>query len=103
MTSKMRLFQVSLDRGRSHPESGKWVTGVMNLNGKAPDYGGLNNLALVASGGDEAYIHAEVTNGMKTKYEKDVSVEEVTKNSLIAKHSIWTEVVEGYFSFVDLQ
>lgn len=99
----MKLFQVSLKQGRSHPESGKWVTAIMGLNGRAPDYGGLNNVALVASAGDENYVHAEATIGMKKKHEKDVIVEEVTKKTLVNEHAVWRELVEGYFSYVDVQ
>ncbi len=79
------------------------MSGIIGLNGKAPDYGGLNNLALVASGGDATFVHNEVTAKMKKKHEKDVTVEEVTKSSLAGKHSIWEDLANGYFSFVDLQ
>lgn len=97
----MRLFQIKLAQGRSHPENGKWVGNVSILNGKAPDYGGLNNLALVASGGDETYVHVESTKKMRKK--RDVEVEEVTTASLQGRHAIWQDLVATYFSYVSLK
>ncbi|MGO8096685.1 hypothetical protein [Rhizobium leguminosarum] len=101
--ANQKLFQVTLSKGRSHAEFGKWLANMMRMNGRAPDYGGLNNVALLATGGDEVFVRSEATLGMSAKFRKDVVVEEVTKKSANAEHSHWSELIEGYFSYVDLK
>lgn len=92
------LYEVRLDKGRSHPEHSVFHENVSALNGKSGDFGGINAVCVISHRVDEKTLHLLCTNGMNSK--DDVSVEEITKKTLDDPddaHHIFTDLIEKYF------
>lgn len=95
---KKHLYEVSILRGRSHSEHGKFLTNVMDLIAKSPDFAGINNVCLIAHHMDQDTVHLLCTDRMRKK--KDVEVVEITKSSLVSSdshHAIYTQLINDYF------
>ena len=93
------LYEVCLEGGRSHPKFQKFLNNVNDLNGKAPDYGGINNLCIVSHHMDEVTVKTLCCEGLK-RHEDDVTVTEITKQTLSSSnshHRIYTDLLESYF------
>lgn len=90
-----RIYVVELDRGRSHPEWYAFSTAVSDLNGKAPDYGGINKTVLIGTHHDLATLKMMVTTDMEDR--SAVLIEEITTATLKANHRPYTSLVESYY------
>lgn len=94
----MHLYEVCLERGRSNPEHHKFYENVLELKAKQPDFGGINNMCIISHHMDPRTIHVLCSTGMKNK--SDVTVEEITKETLDPEngiHKMHTDLVEKYF------
>lgn len=92
------LYVVTLIRGRSNPDYAAFHKNVMRLNGKSPDYGGINNVCLISHHMDADTVHLLCSDGVND--EGQIAVEEITKASLNDKsgrHRVFTDLVENYF------
>jgi hypothetical protein len=74
-----------------------FFSNITRLNGKAPDYAGINNIALVSHHMDANTVHNLCIEGFNERAWKDVIVEEITKKSLDKEHIIFYDIVEDYF------
>lgn len=90
-----RIYVVEIRRGKSHPEWALFHSAVSERNGKTPDYGGINNTALIGTHVDGQTLHMLLTDGMNAA--SDVTVQEVTTRSLEGDHGRYLELVESYF------
>ncbi len=93
------LYEVSFNRGRSNPEHGIFLRNVMELNAKAPDYGGINNLCLISHHMDLGTVYELCAEGLK-KSRADLSVVEITKKTFASPnstHRLHTDLIENYF------
>ena len=93
-----RLYKVEIERGSSHPEFGKFLTNVSSRNGKAPDFGGITKVAVVKDVVDPITLKGILTEKIRRK--GDVTVEEITTESLKGSHRPYLDLVE-YFSRYD--
>lgn len=92
-----RLYLVSIASGRGHPEFGQFLTNVMKLNGKAPDFSGIVRVALVRHVVDASTLHVVLTENIRRK--EDVAVEEVTAESLNERHRVYSDTVEHFRTY----
>jgi hypothetical protein len=72
----------------------------MRLNGKSPDYSGIQNLCVIGHHMDASTIQMLCAEGFKRGTKGDVTIVEITKISLESSsghHRIFTELVEKYF------
>ncbi|WP_136256551.1 hypothetical protein [Metallibacterium scheffleri] len=93
------LYEVSLERGRDNPAFSAFLKNAMNLNGKAPDFGGISRVCLVSHHMDIDTIRLLFEEGLK-KSKSDLSVEEITKDSLeslTGHHRIYTDTIKNLF------
>ena len=93
------LYEVCLTRGRSNPEYQKFYGNVTNLNAKAPDFGGINNVCIVSHHIDAATVQVLCSDGLR-KSRDDVTVTEITKESLASPsghHRLFLDLIENYF------
>lgn len=93
-----RIYEVRLERGRSNPEHPTFHTNVSNLNAKAPDFGGINNICIISHHMDEKTVHMLCSSGMDDR--DKVVVEEITKKTLNSKngaHKIHTDLINNCF------
>ncbi|MEJ6791080.1 hypothetical protein BrevBR_16170 [Brevundimonas sp. BR2-1] len=90
-----RLYVASLQGGNSHPEWSSFYHNVSHLNGKSPDYGGINNVAVFSSHHDPAtalfLCREDLTD------EKSVEVHEITAATLLSDHWFYRQLVQDYF------
>ena len=90
-----RLFVVIIRGGREHKNWLKFIENVdVNLKGKSPDYGS-SATRIVSHHMDSNTVHILCTERMKKK--SDVTVEEITKETLNGVHAQFMEIVESYF------
>ena len=92
------IYEVCLTQGRSNSDHGHFYENVMNLNAKSPDFGGINNVCVISHHLDASTIHMLCSEGLKN--ENDVTVEEITKESLSdtsGHHQLYKNLVESYF------
>ena len=92
------IYEVCLKRGRSNPNHATFFENVGELNAKAPDFGGINNMCLIGHHHDADTIRMLCSSGIKKK--SDVTVEEITKETLSNKsshHRVHTEIIKSYF------
>jgi hypothetical protein len=92
----MRLYEVKLERGKRNPRWTAFFEAVTSLNGKAPDYSGIDNVAIVGSPRDPDTLKAIVTAGMHD--DGGVTVEEITARTLNDHHFGYRDCVENYFA-----
>ncbi|MFH7812856.1 MULTISPECIES: hypothetical protein [Acetobacter] len=94
--SGKHLYEVQLKNGRSNPDWFAFHEGVEELGGKAPDFGGINNIALIGTHHDLTTVEVIVARNMKD--DSDLTVTEITKESMEqTHHSIYTETIDNYF------
>lgn len=89
---------VRIVRGRSHSEHSIFLNNVTKINAKPGDYGGINAVCVLSHHLDEETVHLLCVDGMK--YKNDVTVEEITRESLRdqnGEHPLFTGLVESYF------
>lgn len=99
MTKKrtgMRLYEVKLERGKRDPKWTAFFEAVTSLNGKAPDYSGIDNVAIVGSPHDRDTVKAIVTERMPD--DEGVTVEVITMMTLNDEHFGYRDCVENYFA-----
>ncbi|MFA0264383.1 hypothetical protein L4D17_19110 [Vibrio splendidus] len=92
------IYVVCLSRGRSHPQHDVFYRNVEGLNAKSPDFGGINNMCIIAHHLDAKTIHMLCSDGIKN--ENDVTVEEITKETLNdenSHHRVHTDLINNYF------
>jgi hypothetical protein len=89
------LYEVEIEKGRNHPEWEKFYSNVTRLNAKAPDFSGINRMCVLKHHTDNETVKFLCTEGMK--HDDDVSVIEITKESLEGKHIVLNELVDSYF------
>jgi hypothetical protein len=92
-----KLYVVSLSGGSTNKNYQPFIANVTKLNGKAPDYGGIQSVAVVSHHMDPITVHLLCTEEFKQRGRGDVTVKEVTKNSLEKEHIIFVDLVEKYF------
>ena len=92
-----RLYVVSIAGGKTHPEFGKFLANVMAANGKEPDYGGIQRVALVSHAVDDTTLQLILSDGMKRR--DDVEVEEITTATLDGPHRGYIDVVEYFLKY----
>jgi hypothetical protein len=93
------LYEVRLARGRDNPAYQAFLRNANNLNGKAPDYGGISSVCLVSHHMDIDTVRLLFEEGLK-KSKDDLSVEEITKESLKSTdshHAVYTDMVEDFY------
>jgi hypothetical protein len=93
------LYEVRLERGRGNPKWMAFREAVESLGGKAPDYGGMNNTAIVSTHHDTETLKVLVTGGMRDS--SDITVEEITAKTLMDQHTAYRDLVEKYFTPYD--
>ncbi len=92
------IYEVCLSTGRSHPEFYQFHTNVNNLKARAPDFGGINNMCILAHSMDAKTVHLLCSQGINAK--NDITVEEITRDTLDdeqSPHRVHTDLVNGYF------
>lgn len=92
------IYEVCLSRGRSHPEHHQFYINMNNLSAKAPDYGGINNMCILAHHSDAKTVHLLCSDSIKAK--GDVTVEEITRETLDdeqSPHRVHKDIVNKYF------
>jgi len=85
-----KLYEVKLTRGKNNKNWHKFYNNIDGLNGKGPDYGGINNVAIVSHHVGADTVHLLCTEGFRID-EEDVTVEEITKKTLEMNHNIYVE------------
>lgn len=93
------LYEVKLTGGRSNRNWQKFFENTNGLNGKTPDYGGLNNVCLIAHHETKETIAAFCSYQFKGGSE-DLSVKEITKKTLAKEnnpHRLYWDTVHSYF------
>ncbi|WP_313327230.1 hypothetical protein [Stutzerimonas balearica] len=93
-----RIYEVRLERGRSHPEHHKFYSNVDELKAKSSDFGGINGMCIISHHVDIKTMHVLCSSGLKDK--NSVKVEEITKETLDQEtgiHKMHTDLVEKYF------
>jgi hypothetical protein len=94
--SNRRLYEVRLERGRNHPEWKGFYEGVERLNGKSPDFGGINNVAIVGTHHDQMIVKSIISGEMGDN--TDLSVVEITKKTLESPgHRVYSQLINDYF------
>jgi hypothetical protein len=78
-----------------HSEYSQFVVKMGDLNGKHPDFGGSMNGALVRHHMDPQTVKSIVSENMTS--DRDIVVEEVTRESLKSSHFGYKGLVEKYF------
>lgn len=91
----MRLYRVTIKKRHQHPEYTRFVEKMGELNAKHPDYGGGMNGALVRHHMDPQTVKAIVSE--KMSIDRDIVVEEVTRESLESSHFGYRDLIERYF------
>jgi hypothetical protein len=94
------LYVVKLVEGKSHPNYWDWLTNITEMNGKAPDFGGIQSLCVLSHSQDAATVHMLSSEGFNKANRNDVIVEEITKTTLESSessHRLHTELIENYF------
>ena len=86
------LFVVIIQGGNSHPDYYKWKKNVQDLNGKSPDYAGINNLAIISTHHDLVTLKSLVTDGMKNS--QKVTITEITDDALAGEHGIYIDLIK---------
>ena len=93
----MFLYLVQLRFGRSNKGFVQFIENVGVLNAKSPDFGGINNVCLIAHHMDAKTIHMLCSEGLN---KKDVSVEEITRETLSRQksgHAMFLDTIDNYF------
>ncbi|UCV27580.1 hypothetical protein [Ferribacterium limneticum] len=93
------LYEVCFERGRSNPEHAKFLRNVMRLNAKVSDYGGINNVCVIAHHMSKDIVFDLCAEGLK-KSKGDLSVIEITKKTLTSQnssHRLFLALIENYF------
>lgn len=90
-----KLYVVTMRGGSENKNWVKFIENVdVNLKGKNPDYG-PSATRIVSHHMDSKTIHLLCTDRIKKK--SDVTVEEITKETLKGVHAPFTELVGNYF------
>ncbi len=92
------IYEVRLERGRSHPEYQQFYNNVDDLKAKSPDFGGINSMCIISHHVDSKTMRVLCSSGIKDK--GAIEVEEITKETLDPEtgiHKMHTDLVEGYF------
>lgn len=92
------IYEVRLERGRSHPEHQKFYRNVDELRAKSPDFGGINGMCIISHHVDIQTMHVLCSSNLKDK--NSVRVEEITRKTLDPEtgiHKMHTDLVEKYF------
>ena len=91
-----RMYEVRLSGGRSnHPTWGQFAEAVMALNGKGPDYTGINSVAAISSHLDAATLRVVISQTVDKI--SDVTIEEMTTETLLGDHRYLVELFLDYF------
>lgn len=93
------IYHVYLNRGKSNPNFSQFRENVDNLNGKTPDYAGINNSCIIAHHADIDTVLGMCTEGFRGG-RKDVVVTEITRESMediYGSHRAYTNLIEDYF------
>lgn len=59
------LYEVCLERGRNNPGFEAFLNNAMNLNAKAPDFGGIGNVCIISHHMDIETVRVLFENGLK--------------------------------------
>lgn len=94
-SSIKRLYEVRLDGGRSNPEWKNFYEGVTKLNGQSPDFEGISCVAVIGTHHQEATVEAIVSETMDDT--SDLSISEITKESLQGNHKVFHDLIDSYF------
>lgn len=89
------LYLVRLSCGRGNSDYQHFLENVSNLKAKAPDFGGIQGSCLLMHHVDVETIKMLCAEGLKN--EDDVSVEEITDETLRKEHVTYRELVDRYF------
>ncbi len=93
----MFLYEVTLPGGKTNQNWGAFFTNVSRLNGKAPDFGGINNVALLKHSMNASVVKNLLMEGFKGR-KKELEVYEITTISLgTTHHAIYKDKVENLF------
>lgn len=98
------LYLVELYRGRANKNYKAFVTNASTYYGKAPDYGGINNICVLAHSQDDQTVHLLMSDGFKGDG-TDLTVTEITSVTLAdptGKHRLFTDTVEYFKKFNNL-
>lgn len=76
------LYQARLNRSKSHPEWLKFMEECDSLRAHYPGYGGFDGLALISSSQNLDTIESLLVSAIGKKYKSDVTVEEITTNTM---------------------
>jgi hypothetical protein len=90
------LYAVQIKGGRSNKKWQKFFNNVTPLNAKPPDVTGIDAECVISHHMDSITIHCLATDGFR-KGEGDVTVNEITKDTLSNRHAHLGELVEKYF------
>lgn len=95
----MYLYEVRLKNGRSHKRFVTFLDNATSLNAKAPDYGGISSVCLVAHSQNAETIHLLLARGME-EHDMDIVVKEITAKTLASNksgHVIYSDLISNYF------
>jgi hypothetical protein len=95
--SGKRLYEVRLANGAQNRNYMKYLDNSLPHNPKAIDLGGGVYHAMVSHHMDADTLHLLLTDGFKKGTKDDLTVEEVTKQSLRKQHIAYEEMVENRF------
>lgn len=90
-----RLYVARLQGGNTHAEWPQFYNNLAHQNGKSPDYGGINNVAVFATHHD--LVTARMLCAEDISDETSLEVSEITANTLAAEHYLYRQLVRDYF------
>jgi hypothetical protein len=90
------LYVVEIDGGRNNKNWQIWYVNIVRLGAKQIDYGGIKRECVISHHIDNETLHSLCTESFNGG-EGDVTVTEITRNSLRGKHRGLTEMVNKYY------
>ena len=93
--SAKHLYYVRLSHGVANPGFQSFKRNAEELRGVQPGYGGRGESYFISHHMDMETVHLLCTDGIAD--EDDVSIEEVTQDSLQDEHLAYQDLVENYF------
>ena len=100
--SQNYLYEVKLVAGKRNVNYSNWLQNLSELNAKTTDYGGVQSLCILSHSKNAVTVHMLCTRGFKDKDKKNVTVNEITRQTLATSgmaHHTYIEFIEENFLF----
>ncbi len=98
-----RFYLVRLSSGQSHPKWKEWWQKVDNeFNGVEPDYTGHKSMKILQANQSPDDLKTYLSTPEKgNNFAEDVTVKEITKDSVQVEHAGYLEIIQKYFKAFD--